>query len=635
MCGITGIIHPESNLHIDALTMAIAHRGPDDFGIFNLNNLSLGHRRLSIQDTSENGHQPMFTADGRYCIVFNGEIYNHWDIRKELNSKYSFRSTSDTETLLYGYIEYGTAIFNKLNGIFAFAIFDKLTHDLIIVRDQFGVKPLYYYTKDNTFIFSSEIKGINTFSALDRKIDPKGILNYIRFLWSPGERTPFEHVKKLLPCHYLKVNIDTPSVIENVKYYTIPFTGKYDVKTEKQWIDALDEHLYSAVKRQLLSDVPFGFFLSGGLDSSAIIAMAKRALPHQRLQCYTIDSGSMNMSKEGFSDDLYYARKVADFLNVDLKVIDGRMNIMQKFDKMVWHLDEPQADVAPLHILNICMQARKDGYVVLLGGTAGDDIFSGYRRHQALNYERIFRNIPSLVLKAGKIIINKIHSSNVTIRRIKKIFVNINNSDIDRQVGYFSWISNISSKSLLHSKYQEELKDYDPINILKDTYRHIPDEQSSLNKMLYLEIKYFLPDHNLNYTDKLSMAVGVEVRVPFLDKELVEFSTRIPPGLKMKGSTTKYLLRKVMERYLPHDIIYRPKAGFGSPIRTWIKNEMSEYIDNMFSKQSIDENKIFNYNAIRSLIKDNWENKYDASYTILSLLSIISWIKQFVGKAKD
>jgi asparagine synthase (glutamine-hydrolysing) len=631
MCGITGIISIDSSKYIGIMTEIISHRGPDDFGIYTYKNLSLGHRRLSIQDLSDNGHQPMFTDDKRYIIVFNGEIYNHWDIRKDLEDKYNFKSTSDTETLLYGFIEYGLEILNKLNGIFAFAIFDHKTNELFLARDQFGVKPLYYYIDNEKFIFSSEIKSINQVPTIDRQIDSKALLNYLRFLWSPGEKTPFKYVKKLLPGYFIKVNIEQLKNIAIEQYYDIPFKGIYSLKNEIDLINELDEKLTGAVKRQLLSDVPVAFFLSGGLDSSAIVAIAKKLMPEKKIHCYTIDSGLIKELSEGFSDDLFYAKKVSEFLDVELHIVNGKSQIMSNFDKMIYHLDEPQADVAPLHVYNICKQAKQDGFKVLLGGTGGDDVFSGYRRHQALKFESFFKYIPRVVFKIGKYIFNNIQSSKAIIRRIKKILNDADKSQIERIVGYFTWVSLKISKKLLHRRFDVEFSDYIPLNELINSLKKIELEKSLLNKMLYLELKYFLPDHNLNYTDKMSMATGVEVRVPFLDKELLEFSTTIPPELKMKGDITKYILKKLMERYLPHDVIYRPKAGFGAPVRAWIKNE----IFLSFSEANIDKNKIFDFKNIMEIINDNNNNKYDASYTILSLLAIDSWITQFSNIKKN
>ncbi|MCZ2100755.1 MAG: asparagine synthase (glutamine-hydrolyzing) [Chitinophagales bacterium] len=630
MCGITGIIHPKHREFIQPMTQIIAHRGPDGEGFFSDESISLGHRRLAIQDLSANGRQPMFTEDGRYCIILNGEIYNHFDIRAKLKDKYTFRSTSDTETVLYGYVEYGLDIFNMLNGIFALAIYDTHTHDLIVARDPFGVKPLYYYHENNKFIFVSEIKSLLAIPDLNLNIDPKAMLQYIEFLWSPGESTMYNEVKKLLPGHYIQMNTSMPETLSMVRYYTIPFEGKYDSMTEKEWIDALDDHLTNAVKRQLLSDVLVGFFLSGGLDSSAIVALARKIMPDKTLQCYTIDSGSDDMGKEGFSDDLYYARKVADHLNVNLTVVKSKIDIIDEFDQMIYHLDEPQADLAPLHVLNICRQARKDGYVVLLGGTAGDDLFSGYRRHQTVRLEQFLKFIPKFIFKGSNTILNLFHSKNPYIRRLKKLTSDMDKPWEERLTGYFSWINTTEAKKLFSTDLQNQISTFLPSSILKSTLSDIPKEVSKLNQMLYLELNHFLPDHNLNYTDKMSMACGVEVRVPFLDKELVEFSTRIPPAYKMKGITTKYLLKKVMERYLPHDVIYRPKAGFAAPVRVWIKEELGDHISQVFTQEQIENDGVFDYNAVQNLIKDNQSNKIDASYTILGLLAIRSWFHQFI-----
>ncbi len=632
MCGIAGIMVPGHKEMIGGMTSMIAHRGPDDEGYYSDAFISFGHRRLAIQDLSQNGHQPMFTMDGRFMIILNGEIYNHFDIRKKLEGKYTFRSTSDTETILYGYAEYGMALFNMLNGIFALAIYDTHTYDLIVIRDQYGVKPLYYYQDKDTFAFSSEMKSILTMPHVEKEIDAQALNQYMRLLWTPGERTMIKKVKKLLPGHYIKLNTKEPSEIEIKKYYSIPFNGIYEQKTEEEWIEALDQHLLKAVERQLLSDVPVGFFLSGGLDSSAIVAMARRIMPDKEIKCFTIDSGDEELKKEGFASDLYYARLVAKHLNVDLTVVKGKSDVLTMFDKMIWHLDEPQADIAPIHVFNICKKAREDGIVVLLGGTAGDDLFSGYRRHQALKMEGYIKYLPGWSIAILRKVFSKLPLQNASLRRIKKILTDLDKSVEDRLVGYFSWLPDDISKQVLADKLKCEVKDFNAMDTLKATLKEIPEEKNLLNRLLYLEMKHFLVDHNLNYTDKLSMATGVEVRVPFLDKELVEFSTRIPPELKMKNMTTKYLLKKVMERYLPHEVIYRPKAGFGAPVRTWIKHDLKKFITQSFSLENIDKEGIFEYKTVSQIIEKNHSNEQDYSYEILSMMAIRSWYLQFYTK---
>ena len=632
MCGIIGVAGESEIRNFKKAVSNIAHRGPDDTGIYNTHNLFLGHQRLSIQDLSDSGHQPMHSADGEWTIIFNGEIYNHLDIRKEIESKYAFRSSGDTETLLYAFIEYGIDVLKKLNGIFSFAIFHHQSQDLYIVRDQLGVKPLYYYLKDNKLIFGSEIKSFIEIEGFNPAVDISCIANYISFLWSTGETTPFLHVKKLLPGHYIKVNPGKVAELSISKYYEIPFNGVYFKTSEDEIIDGLEQHLIKAVERQLLSDVPVAFFLSGGLDSSAIVAIAKKLRPSERLRCYTIKSTDGDLTKEGFANDLTYARKLAQKLDLDLVEVEIDVNIISDFDKMVYHLDEPQADAAPLNVWRICEQAKCDGYKVLLGGTAGDDLFTGYRRHQALNLERNIQKVPLPIRKAIKKFTTLLGNNNSTIRRIKKVAQNIDKPSVDRLYGYFEWLDMDKVKNLFNARNRDSMKNYYPLNYFKELLLNIPQEHSEVNKYLYWELKTFLVDHNLNYTDKMSMASGIEVRVPFLDLELVEYAAKIPPRMKLRGNVVKYVLKKAMEKYLPHEIIYRPKTGFGAPVRQWVTQDLDMKIKEYLGEASILKRDIFDPQKISSLISDNKSGKVDASYSILALMAIESWFRQFVDK---
>ena len=380
MCGVVGVVSSKNVRKVELATSRISHRGPDDFGIYYDKNLGLGHRRLSILDLSINGHQPMICVQNRYVLVYNGEIYNHQELRKSRLSGVQFKGHSDSETLLYGLINYGLDFLNLLNGIFAFCFYDKETGNVLLGRDQLGVKPLYYYHKDEEFYFSSEMKALLSFD-IDQSLDISSISDYLYFLYSPGESTPFRNVKKLLPGHILTFNINAAHDIKIKKYYELPFIGSYSDFSFNEHVKITEEKLLKAVERQMMSDVPVGFFLSGGLDSSAIVALAKSLYPKRSLSCYTIDTDG---GFDGFKGDLYYAKMVANHLDVDLHIIPSKIDIVHEFDRMIWHLDEPQADPAPLHVFNICEKARGLGEVVLLGGTAGDDVFSGYRRHHAL-----------------------------------------------------------------------------------------------------------------------------------------------------------------------------------------------------------------------------------------------------------
>ncbi len=630
MCGIIGICAKDAPQLIEQANHSINHRGPDDEGTFSDERIALGHQRLSILDLSPTGHQPMTSADGDYIMIFNGEIYNHEEIRRSIAHKYTFRSSGDSETLLYGYIEYGAKILNKLNGIFAFAIYQKSTRQLFIARDQMGVKPLYYYQKNNTFLFGSEIKSFINIPNFDKTINYKALVNYLHFLWSPGTETPFEYVKKLLPGHYLELNVEHPQQFKIQKYYEIPFKGEIGQKNEQAWIEELDERLTKAVERQLLSDVPVGFFLSGGLDSSGLVALARKLNPDKKIQCYTIDTETQDMNSNGSENDLPYAIKAAKHLNVDLEMIKADTDILQDFDKMIWHLDEPQGDPSPLNVYRISKKARETGHTVLIGGTGGDDLFSGYRRHQALKLEKYFKKIPAFAGSMIKSASGLINTHNTTIRKLKKVTKHIDHDSLSRLAGYYEWTPLKRNHSLFHNDIKQHIQDHNPSDYLINSLQNIPDEKNMLNHLLYWDMKYFLTDNNLNYTDKLSMATGVEVRVPFLDLELVEFSTRLPMNIKMKGNETKYILKKTMEKYLPKNVIYRPKTGFGAPVRRWVLQGLDEMIKDYLSAESIRKRGIFDEKNIQQLIDDNKVGKIDAAYTIFVLLGIESWFRQFV-----
>jgi len=633
MCGIAGIINKNDTISDELMNLiqeSIAHRGPDSQSRYVENHVGLIHNRLAILDLSVNGNQPMLDKSGNYVLVFNGEIYNHLEIRKDLLSKgYTFRGFSDTETLLYGYIEYGKEILNKLNGIFAFCIYDKQNQKLFLARDQMGVKPLYYYLKDDVFLFGSELKSIVCFEKVDKEIDNRALMNYITFLWSPGEMTPFKHINKLLPGHYLTVN--TSTLKSDIKqFYDIPFNGnRMEVKNEQALTFLTEQKLFDALERQMMSDVPVGFFVSGGIDSTLIAAITQQIFPSQKINAFTIDSGENAMKKEGFSDDLFYAKLISKKLDFKLNIIEAKLDILTDFDKMIWHLDEPQADVAPLNVYHIAKGARENGIKVLLGGAGGDDLFSGYRRHQVLNLEKWINLIPHSLVNLFKKYADNIETHRPFNRRLKKLSADIDKTPLDRMTGYFSWLPQQTVKNLFSKELLAQINDYNPLENLSDLIKNIPNEKSLLNQMLYLEMKSFLVDHNMNYNDKMSMAVGVESRVPFLDMDLVNFSTQIPTEYKMHGTTTKYILKKVAEKYLPKELIYRPKAGFAGPVRQWITQDMNELIAERLSETKIKERGIFNPKEVTKLIKDNKQGKIDASFTIWSLLAIESWMTQF------
>lgn len=629
MCGIVGAINTGLGQTAAAgFVRKLSHRGPDDSGIYTYENLWLGHTRLAIQDLTTQGHQPMQDETGNYVIVFNGEIYNHWELRQQLEKAgFHFHSTSDTETLLKAYIHWGPACLDKLNGIFAFAVLERQRDMLFVARDHFGVKPLYFYQKDDRFAFASEIKAIKDLPGSDRSLDATVFYSYLLLLWAPGEFTPYQHIKKLLPGHYMRIPLRDPQRAEIKQYYMLHFDGRYDDRlTEAEWTDRLDECLTNAVKRQLLSDVPVGYFLSGGLDSSLLLAIARKLQPDALLKAFTIDTRG-DFRGEGFAEDLPYAQKVAAHLDADLQIIPAHVSITADFDAMIYNLDEPQADAAPLFVGAIAHAAQQQGIKVLLGGTGADDIFSGYKRHQALALEKHTGALPPLVRKGVKIMGNLLPHNNAG-RRIRKLTQYFDQPELQRRMSYYYWQAPERVQQLFVPELRKHLHPREPYFFFGHMLEKIPEEQSPLNQMLFWDIYSFL-QHNLNYTDKMAMGAGVEVRVPYLDRELMELAVHMPPELKMKGRQTKYILRKLAERYLPQEVIYRPKTGFGAPVRSWVKNEMQPMIQQRLFSEAFTAANIFEPGAIRRLIADNAANKTDGAYTIWALLAAESWIRQF------
>lgn len=623
MCGILATINFNPTIASEALAL-MKHRGPDARGVYAYNNLTLGHLRLSIQDLSEGANQPMFSYDERYVIIFNGEIYNHWDIRNNELKSYDFRTTSDTETILALFIKHREKAVHYLNGIFAFVILDKQENTIFVARDHFGVKPLYIHLSDNQFICASELKAMLPYN-LNQDVDIESIQAYLTFMWCPGEGTPFKAIKKLLAGSHILIDLNDLSKTKTERYYTLTYPIKVlDDKPLEQWIDILEDKLTKAVERQLLSDAPIGFFLSGGLDSSLLVAIAKKLNPEKKLKCYTIDSGE---SKDGFASDLFYARKIAAYLDVELVEIKVDSSIVSKFDDIIWFLDEPESDPAPFNAYEIAKAARKDGIKVLIGGTAGDDIFSGYRRHQALLVDHYFDYIPLWIRRMIKSTVKSISSKKALIRRLKKLTKSIDKSKEERLIGYFEWQDFEFTRNLIIEELRGNLTKQNTyfLKLLKDV-SHVEDD---LNKLLYLEVYTFLIDHNLNYTDKAGMANSVEIRVPYLDLELVEFSTTIPVKHKMNGKETKYILKKVAERYLPKEVIYRPKSGFGAPLEHWVRHELEEFINNKLSHKNLVGSDLFNYQKVEEIVEQNKKGEINASYTIWSFLAIQSWMKQF------
>ncbi len=654
MCGIVGYQGSFDAGLLSAMTDAVAHRGPDGQGAVLLGAdtgvaTALGHRRLSIIDLSDAGSQPMCAVPdigggmlAGLTLVFNGEIYNFLELRAELEAAgHEFASRTDSEVLLHLYERDGVAMLEQLNGIFAFAIHDDRVSgrpdgiergSLLLARDPMGVKPLYFAETTQGFLFGSEIKALLEDPNLPRDIDPVALHNTLAYLWSPSPNTMLRAVRKLEPGSALVVTHG--AVRRKWAFYEMPYDGVTSTKSEDALATELAERLRVAVERQLMADVPVGAFLSGGLDSSAIVAMMRNALPAKEITAFSIGFADLS-DVEGNPNDLPYARRVAKHLDVRLEEIQIQPSAISRLPELVALLDEPQADPAPINALLIAERARDMGIPVLLSGAGGDDLFTGYRRHWALSFERRWAWLPKAARAGIQHATTRVGASGSAqsipaVRRLAKMFAYAGDEPDRRMVSYFMWSTEQVRRALYTPDFAECVSAVDTAAPLLASLAQIPNEHDPIQRMLFLEARHFLADHNLNYTDRAGMAVGVEVRVPLLDLDLVRFATRIPSRWKQKGRVGKAIFKRAMEPYLPRDVIYRPKSGFGVPLRRWLRHELRPMVEDTLNESSLRKRGIFAPTAVRRLIDLDAEGRLDGSYTIFALMCIELWFRRFI-----
>ena len=633
MCGIAGYLGSFDHRVLEKANDAQSRRGPDAEGVWwnEEAGVGLGHRRLSILDLSPLGAQPMISGDGAVVLVFNGEIYNFQELRKELEDQgHNFCGQSDTEVLLQLYLVHGKNLLSRLNGIFAFALWDEHDRSLFVARDAMGVKPFYYAETSEGFAFASEIKALLCIAPELRELDIPSLHRYLAFLWCPGEGTPLRSVRKLLPGEAMILR--EGRITQKWRWYELPaFRGVIADLSLARSLDGIVDYLRQAVHRQMVADVPLGAFLSGGLDSSSVVAFARERAPD--IRCFTIEVDGCQ--REGTVEDLPYARQVARHLAVPLEVVKIRAgDIASDIEFMIRQLDEPLADPACLNVLYICRLAREQGLKVLLSGCGGDDLFTGYRRHTVAQYEHLLNWLPKGVKSRVGMIAGSLDQRVAAFRKLAKA---LNGSLLtgDARIGnYFLWTNEQHLLTLYTPQFRAALGENAACTPFLDFLNPLPAKQSPLERMLLLEQRFFLADHNLNYTDKMSMAVGVEARVPFLDLDLVEHAARIPIGMKQKGMVGKWILKKAMEPYLPHNVIYRRKTGFGAPLRQWIRHELRELVRDTLSEERLRARGLFDPTAVRRLIEQNDIGKIDGSYLLLSLVSIEIWCSSYIDQVQ-
>ncbi len=635
MCGIAGYLGAKFDASLmRGMLDRLAHRGPDGEGEWYdpEAGVGLGQRRLSIIDLSTAASQPMHAVKNRYTITFNGEIYNFKEIVRELKVKgYKFNENSDTAVLCPLYDLYGPAMLDKLEGMFAFAIWDAQEQVLFMARDHAGIKPLYYAEMGGGIVFASELKSLLGAKGLKRGIDGTALAEYVTYLWTPSERTMLEGVKKLRPGHFMRCKLNGKKVnIEHARWYVPPQAKlldgvpQYDrSKTPEQLLRLLDD----VIDEQCVADVPLGAFLSGGVDSSAIVA-SMCATNHKPEQTYCITFEGAGMASEGFSEDIDYARMVAKRYNVPLKEMKvDATGMLARLPGLAPLLDEPQADPAPLFVQDICAEARRDGIKVLMSGTGGDDIFTGYRRHLTA---RMRQKMGVLRTPAG-------HAAGLAAgfldgakkRRAERLSGLLLADDNAFLRLAFSTNSQPDAWRLLNKEWREQVQN-DWFNDL-DVAIAESEGQDLVNRVLYAELFGFLPDHNLNYGDKASMASGVEVRVPLIDRRLMQFMADVPPSVKLNSTRLKSFFKDSLASRLSPDLLDRSKSGFGAPIRSWLIGEGRELVEGaLFDGGIADE--WFDTKAVQRFWTRTQNGQVDGAYTMLALCMAVWWYEGLMAE---
>ena len=644
MCGISGLANWGDRATLARMNSIQAHRGPNDSGIWEHRSpdgtyIGLGSRRLSILDLSADGHMPMSNEDGSVWITYNGEIYNFADLRYELEGKgHRFSSNTDTEVIVHLYEEMGDDCVTRLNGMFAFAISDLrgMSPRLLLARDHFGIKPLYYTLNSGRLAFASEAKALLEVDGVEARIDLQALNQYLTFLWVPDPKTIFQGILKL-PAGHRAVFCDRN--LEVSEYWDLSFPSKdHQFRIpEEQLIYEIRERFRHSVEQQMVSDVPLGSFLSAGLDSSSIVAAMCRAA-NKPLRTYTITFPEKYRKGENTLDDPAVASRLAQRLGCENRQIVIEPDVASLLTNLCWYMDEPTADPAILTAYLVCREASRD-VTVLLSGVGGDELFAGYRKYVAHHWAQLAPQFVRSSAVGIATLLPNLRGSRLKghIRLAKKMVRSAAAEPKERFVRNCTYLDSSQAANLFSRDVAAELHGVRPESEHLARFSRV-HHADFLNQMLYLDTKIFMPSLNLTYNDKMSMASSVEVRVPFLNRELAEFvAWNVPPHLKLKGRffpTTKYVFRKAMSRVLPDEVLTQPKAGFAAPTDYWLAHDLREMTDDLLSESRVRDRGLFRPQPVRRLVDEHRQGKHDWSMQIWQFLTLELWMQNFLNRSR-
>jgi asparagine synthase (glutamine-hydrolysing) len=627
VCAITGIYNYRNQEPVNkqlAMQMAdaVIHRGPDDSGLYfsDIGDVYLGHRRLSIIDLST-GQQPMSNEDNSIWIVYNGEIYNFKDLRRELESLgHLFKTRSDTETIIHAFEEWGLEALSRLNGMFAFSIWDARKRTLIVARDPFGIKPLYYWDNGHTLVFGSEIKSILHHPKISREIDLQALSTFLTLTYVPSPRTAFLGINKLLPGHAL---ICTPEAMRVHRFYRkTPYM--YSHCSEEDLLQELRHKIAAAIRRQMIADVPVGVMLSGGVDSSTL-ATIMTEIAGEPINTFTVGFES-NFEYNELEAARVVAKRIGSNHRDTVALSDDYINLLPL---SIWHLEEPVATASTIAFYMICQLAREHVKVVLTGQGA-DEPFAGYTRHLGEQYGIWYRWLPAAIRNRIVVPFVEFLPRNEQLKRAVR---SLGEADpLKRMVKVYSTLD----LSLRNRLFRDGIIQSDDDSI----YEAVGQWQSDvvnfdgLSQMLYVDSRLSLADNLLMYSDKMSMAVSLEARVPYLDLELMEYVERIPPSLKIKGLTQKYILKQAVSKWIPDKVVNRKKIGFATPIDGWFQRELLGSVEERVLAPGSACSIYLRPETIQEMLDDHQNRRHDYKRPLFSLLTFEIWYEQFIKPSR-
>ena len=625
MCGIAGFTDfagqasPENQRRLETMVATLLHRGPDSAGMGNYQGVYMGMRRLAIIDLA-GGEQPIYNEDGSIWTVYNGEIYNFPELKEELQAcGHRFSTSSDTEIIVHAYEEWGRDFPVRLNGMFAIALHDKATNTFALIRDHLGIKPLYYHFSQKQLVFGSEIKALLASGLIERHLDIAALADFLSWEYIPGKATLFAGIKKLLPGEMLWLDLKNP-ILAPRTYWDIPQTPEEEGLSAPDWVERILTQLRTSTKMQMISDVPLGAFLSGGVDSSLLAACMGRA------QTFRI----------GFDDPSYnelgWARKVAAYLGMEHCDEIIRPDVVSLFEHLMHFMDDPIGDFSIFPTYLVSRLARRH-VTVALSGDGGDELFAGYETYLAQEKARLYQRLPAwLGQGVFPVLADKLRPGPSKKGLINKGKRFIEGAALPPDLAHARWrlfVTDAMRKTLFTPEAAAAIQQ--PVSEHIDALFQKAGKREQLNRSLYVDVRSYLCDNILTKVDRMSMAVSLETRVPYLDKDLVELAFRIPGRFKLNGNQTKAILKETAARLVPKECVYRPKEGFSIPIKHWLNSEFKPLIHNLLDERVIKEQGLFNPPTIRRLREEHARGSHNHSHVLWALIVFHDWEKRWLG----